>query len=134
MNVENLVITIMIFSALVLGMGIFQGGLMDNYGEDGQADNITSLERSKTINDKMAEMRESIESFSLSDPLTWGNLVGLGINLFSILFELPGMIHGMAVDASTMVGLPAFFPYIVETIALVILVFGAYRALRGGQI
>lgn len=134
MNVENLVITIMIFSALVLGMGIFQGGLMDNYGEDGQADNITSLERSKTINDKMAEMRESIESFQLSDPLTWGNLVGLGINLFSILFDLPGMIHGMAVDVSTMVGLPAFFPYIIETIALVILVFGAYRALRGGQI
>jgi len=134
MKVQQLVVALMIFSALVIGLTSFQGSLMINYEKNAQSENITSLERSQEINDKMKGIQQNIEDFEVLNPLTWGNLVGLAVDMFSVLFELPGMIHGITVDASTMAGLPGWLPLFAEGIILIVLVFGAFRAMRGGGV
>jgi len=134
MKVSQIVVSMMIFSVVILGVTSFQGSLMENYDKPKNTENITSMNKSQNLTDKMKKIQNNIAEFEVANPLTWGNLVGLGINMFSVLWAVPDMIHRIAVDMAGLVGLPGWVAPIIEGIALAIFVFGAYRALKGGEI
>lgn len=131
MKVQSIVLALMVFSGVILGMTGFQGSLMENYGKEPNTENITSLEKSQEVDNKISDIQQSIQDFEVLNPLTWGNVVGLAISMFSILFEVPGIIHGIMTDVVTLIGLPGWFAGIVEGSLTIIFVFGAYNALRG---
>lgn len=134
MKVKELMISLMLFSGVIIGITSFQGALMSNYDRDTYTENISTIEKSHEVNNKMESIQNNIENFEITNPLTWGNLVGLGIDMFKVLFTIPGMVHGIVVDIVTLVNLPGWFASIVEGVVLIIFVFGAYTALRGGQV
>lgn len=135
MKVEKIVLAIVIFSAIIIGMTSFQGSLMQNYGKPQHTKNITSLENAKKVQTEMEKIKTHIKEFDIKNPLSWGNVVGLGVDMFTIIFKfVPKTIQGIVTDIGQILNLGGWFAIIIETALLVVLVFGAYRAMRGGGV
>lgn len=133
MNSSEILMSIVLLSAVAIGMGTFFVSTASIYSVD-----TTQLEDfSETFNQydkvdvKLKQIKAAIENIDIANPLTWGNAVTLIINIFTILFEVPGLIHVMLTETVTMSGiLPLWVVSIVELIILLLIVFGAISGIN----
>jgi hypothetical protein len=136
MNTKALIIMMLLISASTLGLVGFFTGTAEHYGVS-----TTEIDTFKahfgqytSIDTKLKALQTSLTNIQVLNPITWNNIILLVINFFSVLFELPFMFNAIVYSMVTMTGfLPSFTVYIIEGAVLLIVVFGALQALKGGN-
>lgn len=130
---SNIVMSLLLFSAVGTGLGTFYVSTASFYGV--QATDMESFSETfnsyAVIDAKMKTIQEAIQNTNLLNPLDWGNVVILVINIFSILFDLPGIFHSLVVNiVAASVILPPMTVWLIEGAVLVLMVFGAIAAIN----
>jgi len=133
MKVSQLVMSLLLFSAVAVGLSSFYVDVASNYSitESQLSDFGTTFNKYSTINEKLENMRSKLLNFQVLNPLTWGNVVTLVIDIFSIIFDLPTIIHNLITDMVTISGfLPSWTVWLVEGVIFIIVIFAALKAIN----
>ena len=136
MNTKALMIMMLLISASTLGLVGFYTGTAEHYSVDTTEINTfkAHFDQYTSIDAKLKALQTSLTNIQILNPLTWNNIILVVLNFFSVLFELPFMFHAIVASmVDTVAFLPAFTTYIIEGAVLLIVVFGALSALKGGN-
>jgi hypothetical protein len=77
-------------------------------------------------------MEDAMLQTNILNPLTWGNLIVLAVNLMSLMEDLPATFHSIIVDMVSMTGIiPAWSVWVVETLILAAIIFAVIEMLQG---
>lgn len=135
MTPKNILMAILMMSAVSLGLSGFFVGTATNYSASmGDMSGFSDTFNKYSVMDaKLKALQQSLVNIQVLNPITWNNVILLVLNFFSILFEIPGMIHVLVTDMIVSTGfLPAWVAFFAEGSALLLMVFGALAALKGG--
>jgi len=133
MRVSSLVISLLLFSGLAMGMGAFIGGTATNYTTESENLKEFSQDFSETnsIDTSLKNIQQSLENFDPTNPLTWGNFVSTIIEVFKIMFALPGTLHALMVNvAENVFFIPGWAVILFQVIILAVIIFGALSSLN----
>ena len=136
MNTKALLIMLLLISVSATGLMGFFTGTAEHYGLN--TDNMTEFKETfdnyASIDAKLKALQANLVSINMLNPITWNNIILLVLNFFSVLFELPATFHSIIGSMVHMTGfLPEWTVYFIEGSALLIIVFGALSALKGGN-
>lgn len=133
MKPSELIIGLVLFSGLSIGFMTFYTGTATYY----VADNTelvaftTHLNETSTVSASLASIQSKIQTFNPVDLTSWGNLVGIVVDVFQVLFGVPIVFNQeLTYMASEITLIPQWFIGIIEIIILALLVFGAISALN----
>lgn len=133
MKISQMVVALLIFSALGIGIGQFFVGTAVHYTDQNEALQEFSEEFDNTvfIDDQMQQIQEKLNQFDPLNPLSWGNFVSSMINIFNIIFGLPAQFHAtVTFMAQELLLIPAWVVTFIEILVLVIVVFSAISAVN----
>lgn len=130
---SNIVMGLLLFSAAAVGLGTFYVSTASTYGVS--STDLTNFQDTfnaySSVDAKMKAIQSAIQNTNLLNPLDWGNVVIMVINIFSILFDLPGLFHQLLTDmVAASVILPPMTVWLIEAVILVAMVFGALAAIN----
>lgn len=126
-------ISLIMVSAVVTGMGVFYSDVTNTYNTTDSkfSDYTTKFNTYSTIDAKMKLIENSIRSINILNPLTWGNVAIFVVNIFTILFDIPLIFHNLVVNMFEMSGfIPSWTAIYVEAVILIIIIFSAIDSVR----
>lgn len=124
---------LLLFSAVAVGLGTFYVSTAATYSyTSSDLDSFGgTFNKYSDVDAKMKAIQYAIQNTNVLNPLTWGNVVTLVINIFSIMFDLPGVFHSLLTDMVTAsVILPPMTVWVIEAAVLILMVFGAIAAIN----
>lgn len=135
MTPKALLMGLLIMSFFTMGLAGFFIGTAQHYDLDTtqMSDFQDSFNQYTTVDAKLKAMQLNLVNIQVLNPITWNNIILLVINFFSVLLELPAMFNAIVVSMVTQLMLPAWVAYFIEGMVLLIVVFGALSALKGGK-
>ena len=133
MNSSALVMSLLLVSAVAVGLTSFFVGTSANYAAE--TTEISEFDDTfntySTLDIKIKAIQTAISNTQVLNPLTWGNVVTLVINVFAVIFEIPGIVHTLITDMVMMSGfIPTWVIWLVEAAVLIMVVFGAFAAIN----
>lgn len=135
MKPSEIIIGLVLFSGLSIGFMTFYVGTATHYAADNTklVEFTTSLNQTSVVSDKLSDIQAKISTFNPLDLTSWGNLVGIVVDVFQVLFGIPVVFTqelSYIASSITMLPIPAWFIGMLEVIIMVILVFAAISALN----
>lgn len=136
MNISEILTSLLLFSAVAYGMGIF-------FTETSAAYSVSSIKftdfrntfnQYSVVDSKLKLMQAALLNTNVLNPLTWGNLIVLAVNFMSLLTDLPMTFLTLLTDMVAMtVIIPAWAAWVIESIILASIIFGVISLLRGSS-
>lgn len=134
MKIKGLMMSLLLLSAVSFGLATFYSETAvaynvpaSQFGELNQSFNQYSI-----IDTKLKSIESSITNINILNPLTWGNVINIAINIMLLMTDLPGVFHAMLTDMVLMTGiLPAWSAWLVEAAILIIIIFSIIELLQG---
>lgn len=133
MKISNLMMVVLVFSAVTLGIGSFFGGTATSLtSESDELNEFTDqFDSMNYVDFTLKSVVDKLRSFDPTNPLTWGNFVSSMIDIFTVLLSLPGMMHEMITYTMTEAFfLPYWFPTFIEITILLVVIFAAISAIN----
>lgn len=136
MRASEIIIGLLVFSALSTGMLLFYQGVADTYSaelEEGGHDLVEMSEKfnvTATINNDLKSIQEHIESFDPLNLASYGNLIGIVVRVFKVFLEIPLVVHEMITGVTASLFLPGWFASLIEIILLAMLVFAGISVMQ----
>lgn len=136
MNISELLISLLLFSAVAYGLGTFFLETADVYsvGTTEFSEFSDTFNQYSVVDLKLKAMQAALMQTNLLNPLTWGNLIVLAVNFMSLLADLPMTFHTLITDMVEMtVIIPAWTVWVVESVILASIIFAVVSLLRGSS-
>jgi len=135
MNLGNVLMSLLIFSAMAVGLGSFYIGTAAEYSF--ATSEITEFENTfnkySDINSKLLSLEQAVTKVNVLNPLTWGNVVSVIINVVLIMADVPGMFNGVITDMVAYSGfMPEWVIPFVEGAILLVVIFAGLKMLTSG--
>jgi len=133
MKPNTILMSLLTFSVVVTGMGIFYLDTATQYSAPTAkiAEFSEKFNKYDTIDTKLKLIQASIQNINALNPLTWGNVAIFVVNIFAIMFDIPGVFHLIITEMINMTGfLPTWVAFYIESAILLIMIFSAIDAVR----
>lgn len=128
-------VLIMVFSAVVIGVGAFQSELFRNYGVTSTT--TVTLNRTAEISNITSNMQKTFRTDVEGGSNDLFLEVATGaIGSFKIIMSIPGIIDGMLTDISNLTGgfIPGWFVGIISGIILLIVLLKIVSLILKGDV
>jgi hypothetical protein len=134
MNLQGLLFSLLVVSAVAMGMGTFFVGTAVPYNKDltGLSTFNATYNHFNDVNNRFTDINNYFSNTNLINPLTWGNLIGIAGSVVAIMANVPGVFVTFTSDiVSSTTFIPAWVIGFVEALILGIIVFAAINFLIG---
>jgi len=129
---QNLVIGVIVITALVVLSVGFMGNLQLNYGGDVNTAQIASLSKYNEINETIGAFSDKIQGRDDQQPEST-NIIDLiilaGYGTIKLMFDVPEILTGMISGAASTLGLPSIVVWMLASIVLVMVIFAAFAVI-----
>lgn len=129
MNITNLMIGLVLMSGVIYGMSGFymDAATNNNLVIDETLETFKHLNSTNTISQNMENtIVQSLQNIPVLGYLAIVTVQGMAALTYA--FELPGLFFSMASDLTNFIGLPGWFPIMIQTVVILILIFVALGA------
>ena len=136
MNMSEILVSLLLFSAVAYGLGTFfvETAAVYSMGTAEFSEFSDAFNQYSVVNLKLKAMQAALLQTNLLNPLTWGNLIVLAVNFMSLLADLPMTFHALITDMVVMtVIIPAWTVWVVEGVILASIIFAVISLLRGSS-
>ena len=126
----GILISIIIVSGVIVGLMAFASDIFDNY--DVSYDDLTYMNKTSEYEDSVSDVKDSIESADATG-IAWIDLpltfVAGAYSALKLLLNIPQILISIVMEASYIIGIPAWVTGMVSAIVVVIIVFVILRAI-----
>jgi hypothetical protein len=134
MNISEIMISLLIFSAIAGGMATFFVGTANTYsvpiGDMGTFNE--TFNQYSVVDAQLKAMQTAISNVNWWNPLTWGNVIILPVEFLALTVCIPGIFQSTLTSmVSASLIIPKWTVWLIESIVLCMLIFGVLRLLTG---
>lgn len=138
MKMSELLMSLLLFSAIAVGLGTFFIGTAEKYSvSTTQMEEFeNTFNKYSVVSDKINTTYNAVVAVNLASPLTWGNAVVVIFSVITLMASVPGIFAALITD---MVGYSSFIPAwvipFIEGAILLVIIFGGIKLLStGGEV
>jgi len=133
MRVSDLLSVMLVVSAISLGIGGFMADVAGHYALSSQGISAVSNTYNvySNVDGYMKDIHEKMTKLNGLNPLTWGNVVVIVVNIFLVFLSIPSLFHTIIADTLIFTGiLPSWFAYTLEGALLIVVLIGVLNAIN----
>lgn len=95
-EVRDILVMVLLFSAMGIGTTIFYTSLYSNYGVTAP-ENMASFNATESVLNITSDMQSQL-TIEISDPSTWLNFVWIGFNALQLILNIPAIMGSIIAD------------------------------------